>query len=101
VVVIGDWNDVEAAAIAAMDGNETTITGQSATDREQVFELLTIMDGRGKLVARREGEGVEKIPIHLTCSLGLFGEPAREKAVMSAAAKRLRELEGVEWRARR
>ncbi len=101
MVVVADWNDVEAAAIAAMGGNETVITGQSATDREQVFELLTIMDARGKLVARRDGEGAEKIPIRLTCELGYFGDPAREKAVVEAAGKRLRELEGVEFRARR
>src|SRR5258708_7506804 len=51
LVVIGDWNDVEAAAIAGVDQNETVIVAQHHTDREQVFELQTIMDERGTLTA--------------------------------------------------
>ena len=100
-VVIGDWNDVEAAAVVAADENETAIVTQELGEKEQVFELLTILDEPGKLVAQREGEGVDKVPIRLTCSVGLFGNPQREASILRSAAGRLEDLAGVDFRPRR
>ena len=101
MVVIGDWNDVEAAAIAAAGENETAIVGQTMGEREQVFEFQTIMDEPGKLIATRETEAGDLIPIRLRCEVGSFGNEKREEGILESARKRLRELAGVQVAPRR
>lgn len=100
LTVIADWNDVEAAAIVAVEPYETVILGSTPGDRVHTFDLLTIMDDTGTLTARRDTDAADLIPIHLTCTLGLFGDPDRERAILRDAAARLRALAGVEYRPR-
>jgi hypothetical protein len=100
IVVIGDWNDVEASVLAALQANEVAILSQSLGDREQTFELLEITDDIAHLTAKRDPDaGADMIKIRLSAHMDTFGNPAREEKLLRSVAHRLRELAGVEYRA--
>jgi hypothetical protein len=98
---MADWNDVEAAAIVAVDRNETVILSQSATELEYTFEIMSILDQHGKLIAQRDPGDVgatKPIPIRLRCEFELAGDAARSSAILDQARRRLSDLAGVDVR---
>jgi hypothetical protein len=100
-VAVGDWNDVEAAAIYAVGQNETTIVSSNSTETQQVFHIRSIRDEKGTIVAQRDaaiGNESGTGPIHLSCSLGLFGNESAERSILDAMRRRLESLRGVDYR---
>lgn len=96
VTVTGDWDDVEASLSAVIGEVEMAILSQTNLPDEQAFELLSVGDEPGFVYARRRPEaGTDLIPITLSCSLGFFGDPLAERALVSAMATRLKDLAGV------
>ena len=102
VTVTGDWNDVEASVLAAMDieGIETAVLTQDATPREFTFKLITVLDQPGVLTASRDTDGRDLIPIRWTCSIGEFRDAAKERQILDAATARMKALAGVDYRPR-
>lgn len=103
-LVTGDWNDVYAAIQTALGQNEGALLSRSESDTEQTFEFSLITDDRGTLTARRDSPAPKfnapdpaPIPIHLSCSVGLFGNPAKERAILDATKRRIEQLAGVDW----
>jgi hypothetical protein len=99
-VVVGDWNDVHAAVMVAVGQNETAIVTWSSSDTEKVFQLRTVRDQDGRLIARRDPSlgAIDPGPIHLSCSIGRFGNAPLERSIIRATARRLEDLKGVEFR---
>lgn len=104
ITVVADWNDVYAAAQIAAGKNETAITSHSETPTEQVMELRTVTADSGRLTARRDtpapafgAPDPAPIPIHLTCTVGLFGDAQRQGAILEWTRRRLEQLKGVDW----
>ena len=98
---MADWNDVEAAVIIAVDRNETVILSQSATELEQTFEIMSILDQHGKLIAERDPGDVgstKPIPIRLRCYFELAGDAPRSRAILDQTERRLSDLAGVDVR---
>jgi hypothetical protein len=96
--VLADWDDLDAAVLAAVGPNETALLAWSKDELEQVFLLRTIRDEEGRLVARREQAAPDPVRIDLTCQIGLFGDPPAEQAILEATRRRLAELAGVDYR---
>lgn len=98
--VVADWNDVEAAVLAATGRVEMAFVSQAEAPGRHVFELRTIRDEPAELVFTCElgalPEG-ERIPIRIWCSVGRFGDSGREAQVLRAVAKRLGDLAGVDF----
>lgn len=100
--MLADWSDVPAAAIIAAEAIESVIVEPAPeTGRDDLraeFRLQTLSGARGTLTASRAltgpGEGVE---ITLTASIGPFGDPAMESALLGAMSNRLNQLRGVEY----
>lgn len=96
IMVVGDWNDVEASLFAVIGSAEMAVLSKTVRPTEQVYELLSVGDEPGFVYARRQSnEKDDLIPITLSCSLGFFGDPAGEKAMVSEMAARLKDLAGV------
>lgn len=84
-----------------MERSETVIVSQSATDLEQVFELLGVTDEHGKLIARRDAadlNATRPIPIRLACNFELGGDPDRSRRILEETRRRLADLAGVDYR---
>jgi hypothetical protein len=102
VVVVGDWNDVEASVLVGASENEIAVVSSEHTNTEQRFHLRTIKDDLGTLIARRDhpasGSDSAAIPIHLTASIGPFGNPPLERSLLKSTKRRLESLAGVDFR---
>lgn len=103
--VNGDWDDCLAAADYAMTAGEcAVISTQSQTDRALVLNIRSVADDLGTLSftkgqpsaadPSKAGE-----PIVVEAFLGIVGsrDTTRERRLVAAVIKRLRELQGVEW----
>lgn len=91
LVVAGDWDDVAAALFGALRDQEVAVLSEKSGPTEQSFELLTIRDEPGLVVARQGSEGA----ITLSCVIGPFGDPDRERMLLARMSQRLKELAGV------
>jgi hypothetical protein len=97
LTVAGDWDDVGAAVLVGVEAAECVVHRQTEDGpRRAVFELRTVRDEPGELVAERSGDA-ETGPIRLRARLGRFGDPQREELVLRATARRLERLRGVEF----
>jgi hypothetical protein len=78
---------------------EMTIVQTHITGREKVFEIETVLREPGRLTATLVEETApdQTGPIQLRAEIGLFGNPAREQALLGAVANRLVQLRGREW----
>lgn len=99
MVVIGDWDDVDASVASVIGRFEMAVLSSSASQDEQTFELLMISDEPAFVYARRAPRsGDAMIPITLSCKVGYFGDPVKEKQFIVALAARLKDLAGVDFR---
>src|SRR5262249_41889303 len=87
-MVVGDWDDVEASVLVGATENEIAVVSSDHTDTELRFRLRTINDDVGLLIARRDhpasGSDPAPIPIHLTASIGPFGDPPVERSLLKS-----------------
>jgi hypothetical protein len=90
-VVAGDWDDVEAAVIAAASRAEVALTktDRTAPDRFE-FSFATLGGGPATMSAALRVDGL----IRLEARIGRLGEPQQERRLIAATAARLRELKG-------
>ncbi|MBX3386689.1 MAG: hypothetical protein KF768_08975 [Phycisphaeraceae bacterium] len=107
--VIGDWNDVEAAALAGVDQAEATVRSvdrSRESDGVLIFDLLTVRDRSGELTVERISEGRtvrgvehESARLRLTGRIGSgpLREPDTERWIIDRVARRLEQLRGVEF----
>ncbi len=99
IAVEADWDDLWAAG---MGGGSpygwVVVTEAERTPTSVRFELLSVRDQPGWLLAERTTEApeIELHPVTMTLSarLGRRGDPAAEAALLTAVADRLRELKG-------
>jgi hypothetical protein len=97
--VVGDWDDVEAAAAIGTGEAEVSILTTERDEREIRFSLRTVGGEGGELVAARE-EGASvggSERIRLSARITTFGDRAAEAHLIDRVAARLRRLAGVEW----
>lgn len=105
----GDWNDVDAAVIAAVSkkGVEMAIVTAHDPDPDtRVYDLTTVGDEPARLVVRRKmaepapgarpGRGAPEA-MELEARVGRFGDREREKALIAAVRTRLGDLSGVDF----
>jgi hypothetical protein len=100
-VAVGDWNDVQASLAVAVGENETAIVSNpESTPTVQRFELKTILDERGEFIARRDAPGPDNSPgpVHLSVSIGHFGNAKTERGIMASFRRRFGDLAGVDYR---
>lgn len=87
----GDWDDIEASAIVAASRCEMAVLIIMPRDDDRVIvDLVTVRDEPARVVASRRPEGM----IELECRVGRFGDPARERELLRAMARRLGDLAG-------
>lgn len=96
-VATGDWDDLEAAVIVGASQSEMAIVRLTRpSDREAVFELRTITDEDGRLVATLiEPEGWAG-RIELRARIGRFGSLEWERRLIDRVSRRLTDLHGVD-----
>ncbi|MBX3410903.1 MAG: hypothetical protein KF859_13590 [Phycisphaeraceae bacterium] len=105
IVVIGDWNDVDAAVDVAASRAELAPLSEQSTrlrdgTREKRYVLLAADDARALLTVRQGVAGAGEQgpgPIEFEAVMSPRRDEAREKRLLSAAASRLRDLAGREW----
>ena len=95
---LADWDDVEPAIGVALGRTELVKVGieRPTPDRIEV-RLLSSQDEPGLLVVAREAAGPDPVPMTLTCTVGRFGDPAREGQLIAYVVERLEQLRGVEF----
>lgn len=101
VVVWGDWDDVEPAAIVGASEAEMAILNQEEPrPGERLFRLVTVLDQPAVLRAVRQSEGGAggAEPIELSAEVGRFGDRAQAARLVRATAERLEDLAGVDYR---
>ncbi|MDQ7012920.1 MAG: hypothetical protein Q9O74_03370 [Planctomycetota bacterium] len=98
VRTVADWNDVEPAIGVALGRTELVKVRleRPTPDRIEV-RLRSSRDEPGLLVVTRTAAGGDPVPMTLTCTIGRFGDPAREQQLIVYVVERLEQLKGVEF----
>lgn len=96
-----DWNDLDAAADVAVGRAELAIVRTTCPDPcTRRYELTSVRGEPGTLTITRpapcDGPG-ESIPLTIEAAVGRFGDPQRERTLLSAFTSRLADLHGVEF----
>lgn len=94
-----DWDDIEASVTAALSKTELVFVRLTAPEPGRlVYTLRTSRDEPASLtVERLDPPGVQDpVGLSLTCTVGRFGDPAREREFLDLVIKRLRQLRDVE-----
>ena len=97
--IVADWDDLQAAVGFALSRTELVRVSVFRPTEDRVeFRLRSSRDEPGLLVATREDEwcGGDPVTMTLTCTVGRFGDPAREQQFLELVAERLGQLRGVE-----
>lgn len=93
-VVEGDFDDVPAAVYAASMAAQTVDVSASHPEPDRwEHELLTVDGAPGFLRVLKRPDGL----IEMTCRIGRFGDPERERHYVAAIAARLEELHGRDY----
>ena len=100
-LLTADWNDLDAAADVAVGRAQLAIVSTMSPDPcTRRYELTTVRGEPGALTITRpppcEGPG-ESIPLTIEAAIGRFGDPERERTLLSAFTSRLADLHGVEF----
>ncbi|MBS0198545.1 MAG: hypothetical protein JSR77_17480 [Planctomycetes bacterium] len=92
IVVRGDWDDLDAAAVVASKRTSLAILESTSGETQRTFTYLASDDVEFELTARREGDriaasarGVQRRDL------------ARERDLLSVFARRVHDLAGVEF----
>lgn len=99
VVVVGDWDDVEAAVSAGASQAEMAVVVLTRPTETSIdFELVTITDEPATLKVRLDPESAAKgkASIALEARVGRFGDRAWEERLIGRVGRRLGELHGVD-----
>ena len=92
----GNWNDIDAAVEVGASKAETVIYEQiSQPEGKRRYVLRTSTFEPGELVVERASAGPDPVEIRMRCSIGRFGDHAREERLMGYVRDRLAKLEGV------
>lgn len=97
--VSADWDDIEAAVAGALGRSELVRVRLDRSDPGRlVYTLRTSRDEPAVLtIARLDTLGSpDPVRLGLTCSVGRFGDAAREREFLGLVAARLEQLRGVE-----
>lgn len=97
--VEADWDDAEAAVSAALGKSELVkVRLERAGGSRLVYVLRTSRDEPAEFtITRGDRWGwADPVPLLLTCSIGRFGDPQREREFLALVAERLGQLRGVE-----
>ncbi len=87
----GAWKHLDAAVSAATSRHEMAVLTRTSPDHtSRRYTLLTVDNRPGHLEATREPDGA----IRLVATIGRFGDPAGEDALLRSIAHRLAQLEG-------
>jgi hypothetical protein len=99
LTVTAAWRDVEPALEVAVRRSELTVVDREVGDLEMAFDLQSVAEEPGRLVAIRRSSADPRTPepIRLEARVGLFGNSNREQALLRALAARLEQLRGREW----
>ena len=106
LVVRGDWDDVDTSASVGVSRAEVAVVGPPIAEQpdRRVYPLLSILDERGTLTARRlpeqdraglPGPGE---PIEFTCRFAPGRSPGRVRTILIETSRRLRDLAGADYR---
>jgi hypothetical protein len=94
-----DWDDIEAAVAGALGKSELVRVRLDRPDPARlVYTLRTSRDEPAVLaVTRLDAPGSpDPVRLGLTCSVGRFGDAAREREFLGLVTARLEQLRGVE-----
>lgn len=94
-----DWDDVGAAVAAALSESELVEVRADRSDPARLVDTLrTSRDEPAVLTVERLDEPDSSGPVRLrvTCSIGRFGDPEREREFIALIVDRLERLRGVE-----
>jgi len=105
VVVVADWDDLDAAVLLGASFAEMAWEGRAAVEgdaagrRTKRYDLASVEGDAVVLTATRDeaaadDEGPD--PIRLEARAGVLGNPGREGALLRAVARRLEALRGVD-----
>lgn len=100
-VVIGDWNDVDAAVRTAVRRCQVALEKRTEYRREEGgpvtvvdYALKTVRGDSGRLRVRRlDAEG----DLEVTCRIGAFGSSGAETCIVEHVEMRLRKLRGRDF----
>ncbi|HRQ73753.1 MAG TPA: hypothetical protein PLU35_12060 [Phycisphaerales bacterium] len=96
-VVVGDWDDVEAAVRVALSRHELTFARREGrlSDPVLVYIVHGVRDERGTLRVERSGDpGAGAVEITVACRLDHATGQARARAVERDVARRIEQLRG-------
>lgn len=99
-MVIGDWDDVDAAVRTALRRCQMVQEGRHAYRAIEggeivviEYELLTVRGDSGRLRVRRGDDG----SLELSCRVGVLGSDEAERCVIEHLESRLSALHGVDY----
>lgn len=95
----GDWDDVSAAVAVSLSVAELVLVStEDPEPTRRVFHLRSSRDEPAELVVERLSPvgAPDPVELRLSCTVGRFGDAARERAVLGRVAERLGQLRGVE-----
>jgi hypothetical protein len=103
--VRGDWDDLDAAVeVAASKVEMSVLSSTDPSSNPRVFRLVTVTDEPGRLTVRRSpptrppGASPPAPELfQVEASVGRFGDPQREQALIDAFRRRLEALAGVDF----
>ena len=96
-IVVGDWNDVEAAVRVALSRHELTFARREGRldSARLVYVIHGIRDERGRLTVERAGDPSEgQVEITISCRLDPATGEARARQVERDVARRIEQLRG-------
>jgi hypothetical protein len=94
-----DWDDLEPAVALALGRTELVRLRIDRPEPGRVeFVLRSSRDEPARLTAERLAppDTPDPVDIRLTCTVGRFGDPARERQFLDLIVRRLTQLRGVE-----
>ncbi|MCL4740687.1 MAG: hypothetical protein KJZ54_00630 [Phycisphaerales bacterium] len=96
-VVVGDWDDVEAAVRVGLSRHELTFARREGRldSARLVYVVHGVRDERGTLTVERVGDpGEGQVEITISCRLDPATGEARARAVERDVARRIERLRG-------
>ncbi len=105
----GDWDDIDAAIdVGATEAEMAVLSADLPTGGRRIIRLKTVQDQPVILVIDRAGDpqgaagagpgGASEGEITMRCTVGRFGDPAREARLLKALSHRLKALWKVQTR---
>ena len=96
---VADWDDVEPAIRVALGQTELVLASVHRPSPGRIEARLRSSGDEPALLVITGPESAQADPVTmtLTCTVGRFGDPAREARVVALVIARLQSLKGVEF----